>query len=119
MIAAIVTSEHGMLTCCEQRCKCQCATLTHMTSSVGIRALQQNASGVVRRAAAGEVVEITDRGRLVARLVPPPADKLAGLVEAGLARAARTRLVDLPAPLPAGAGPALTQVLAEQRADER
>ena len=41
-----------------------------MTESVGIRALQQHASAVVARVARGETVEVTDRGRPVARLVP-------------------------------------------------
>jgi prevent-host-death family protein len=90
-----------------------------MTDRVGIRALQQHASEVVARAARGEVVEVTDRGRPVARLVPLGAGQLAGLVAAGLARPARRRLVDLPAPLPAGTGPSLGQLLADERADER
>ena len=48
-----------------------CATLPHMPRNhVGVRALQQNASEVVKRAAAGEIIDITDRGRLVARMVP-------------------------------------------------
>jgi prevent-host-death family protein len=37
---------------------------------VGIRELRINAGAVVRRAQAGQPVEITDRGRPVARLVP-------------------------------------------------
>jgi len=39
-------------------------------SRVGIRELQRNASAVIRRVARGDRVEITDRGRAVARLVP-------------------------------------------------
>lgn len=37
---------------------------------VGLRELRQHASRYVDRAAAGESIEITVRGRLVARLVP-------------------------------------------------
>ena len=37
---------------------------------VGIRELKAQASAVVRRAAAGQVITITDRGRPVARIVP-------------------------------------------------
>lgn len=37
---------------------------------IGIRELQQHASRWVRRAASGETLEITDRGRPVARLQP-------------------------------------------------
>jgi len=81
--------------------------------------LQQHASEVVRRAAAGEVVEITDRGRPVARLVPLASGQLANLITAGLARPSRAAMRDLPRPLPASAGPTLTQLLADQRADER
>ena len=41
---------------------------------IGIRELRQHASRWVRRAAAGESFEVTDRGRPVARLLPlaPP-----------------------------------------------
>jgi len=37
---------------------------------VGIRELKQHASSVSRRVANGESVEVTDRGRPVARIVP-------------------------------------------------
>jgi prevent-host-death family protein len=39
--------------------------------SVGIRELKGNLSKYVRRVEAGEVVYVTDRGRVVAELVPP------------------------------------------------
>ena len=90
-----------------------------MTESVGIRALQQNASAVVARAAGGEIVEVTDRGRPVAHLVPVPQGRLAALVDAGLARRARRSTVDLDPPLPAGEGKTLGDLLADARADER
>jgi prevent-host-death family protein len=102
-----------------QRNRSRRATLTHM-GSVGVRALQQHASEVVRRAAAGEVVEITDRGRPVARLVPTARTTLEGLVTAGLARPARSRLDEQPPPLPARRqGPSLSDLLAEARQVER
>ncbi len=86
---------------------------------VGIRALQQNASAVVARAAAGEIVEITDRGRPVARLVPLGDGELASLVASG-GRPARRRVRDLPPALPAVPGaPSLGELLHEARADER
>jgi len=37
---------------------------------IGIRELQRNASAVIRRVIRGARVEITERGRAVARLVP-------------------------------------------------
>jgi prevent-host-death family protein len=41
---------------------------------IGLRELRQHASRYVGRAAAGEVIEISVRGRLVARLVPSGED---------------------------------------------
>jgi prevent-host-death family protein len=92
-----------------------------MVDSVGLRALQQNASAVVARAAGGEIVEITDRGRPVARLVPLHRGGLASLVEAGLARPAGRRLADLPPALAAlpEATASLGDLLAQARNEER
>lgn len=90
-----------------------------MSEPVGIRALQQNASGAVQRAAAGEVIVITDRGRPVARLVPIAASPLQQLLDEGRARPARIHPWDLPEPLPAKGGPTLGELLAEVRQDER
>lgn len=45
--------------------------MSHM-ERIGIRELRQHASRWVRRAAAGETFEVTDRGRAVARLQPLP-----------------------------------------------
>lgn len=87
--------------------------------TVGIRELKQNASAVVARAAAGETVTVTDRGRPTAQLTPLPASPLDGLIESGAARPARTDLAALPEPLPARRGrPTLSDALAELR-DER
>jgi prevent-host-death family protein len=94
--------------------------LTHVTARVGIRALQQNASAVVSRAAGGEIVEITDRGRPVAQLVPITQGRLAALAAAGLARPARRKVSDLGPALPREPGtPSLGELLAEARAGER
>lgn len=38
---------------------------------IGVRELRQHASRYLRRVKAGETVEVTERGRLVALLVPP------------------------------------------------
>lgn len=40
---------------------------------IGVRELRQHASRYLERVKAGETVEVTDRGRLVALLVPPAA----------------------------------------------
>lgn len=62
---------------------------------IGVRELNQNTSQVLARVSGGETVEITDRGRPIARLVPINADAstLARLVATGRATA------------PAGTGP--------------
>lgn len=97
------------------------ATLPHMDrDQVGVRALQQNASEVVKRAASGEVIDITDRGRLVARIVPAHLQGMEALRNAGFVRDATRSLADLPPPLPTGPGErTLGEILAEQREDER
>ncbi|GGM24512.1 type II toxin-antitoxin system Phd/YefM family antitoxin [Micromonospora yangpuensis] len=54
---------------------------------IGVRELNQNTSQVLARVSGGETVEITDRGRPIARLVPVGDDRsvLAKLVAAGRA----------------------------------
>ena len=46
--------------------------MSHM-ERIGVRELRQNASKYLKRAEAGESIEVTDRGRPVARLVPATA----------------------------------------------
>lgn len=70
--------------------------LTHM-ESVPIRELQQHASAVIRRVREGESVGVTDRGTLVAVMVPPTSVGGAGaLVASGRVRPATRTLKDLP-----------------------
>lgn len=84
--------------------------------SVGIRELQQNAGAVIARAAAGETIIVTDRGRPVARLVPERLAGLAALRAAGHVRPATRSLQDLPGPLPADPDrPTLGEILADLR----
>jgi prevent-host-death family protein len=87
---------------------------------VGVRELRQNASAVLRRVAAGEVVEVTDRGRAVARIVPlHEASRLEQLVAEGRASGATADLLGVK-PIPRTAGkPSLSTILAAMRADER
>ena len=68
---------------------------------IGIRELRQHASRWVRRAAAGESFEVTDRGRPVARLVPPATlEGIERLRAEGRITAAKGDLLDLGPPLP-------------------
>ncbi len=70
-------------------------------ASVGVRELRQRASALLRRVAAGETIEITDRGRPVAFLGPlPEAGPLERLRAAGEVILPVDDLADLPAPLP-------------------
>ena len=85
-------------------------------TEVGVRALKQNASAVVARAASGESVTITDRGRPVAQLIPLGASQLERLVAAGRARPARRALINCPAPAP---GPSVSAAVAAGRDEQR
>lgn len=51
--------------------------------SIGVRELRQHASRYLERVARGESVEVTDRGRPVARLVPITADPWADRIASG------------------------------------
>jgi prevent-host-death family protein len=69
-------------------------------ASVGVRELRQRASEMLRRVEQGETIEVTDRGRLVAILAPPPdgspLDRMRAL---GEVEPASAKLDDLPDPL--------------------
>jgi prevent-host-death family protein len=71
---------------------------------IGIRELRQNASAYLRRAAAGETIEVADRGRPVARLSPIAGDGWSQLVAEGRLRPAAGDVRDLPEPVPLPAG---------------
>jgi len=84
---------------------------------IGVRELRQNASRYLARVKAGETVEVTERGVLIARLVPPQRSDTARdrLVAAGkLIPASGTRR--LPPPM-AVEGPSTGEVLEEFRED--
>ena len=50
---------------------------------IGVRELRQNASRYLDRVAAGEVIEVTQRGRLVARIVPAGGDEWEAMISSG------------------------------------
>jgi prevent-host-death family protein len=87
---------------------------------VGIRELKQNASAVIRRVAEGESVEVTDRGRLVARIVPArsgsPYDRMVAEGDIIVGNGRWAEVEPLP-PLPEGQ--TLSDALRDLRADER
>lgn len=70
---------------------------------VGVRELRRQASAILRRVAAGETVEVTDRGRPVAVLLQTMPSGLARLEREGLLRRAGADLAELrPVKRPAG-----------------
>lgn len=91
--------------------------------SIGIRELRQHASRYVAMAKSGKRVPVTERGKLVAYLVPAeePTSILDRLEAAGqLRRGTGTGLADLLPPLPATPGSkSLSETLREMRDEER
>lgn len=84
---------------------------------VGVRELRRQASAILRRVAAGESVEVTDRGRPVAFLLRSMPSGLARLEREGLLRRAEGDLLELPpVHLPSDAV-APSRLVAEGRAD--
>jgi prevent-host-death family protein len=90
--------------------------MSHM-ERVGVRELRRSASAILRRVAAGETVEVTDRGRPVAVLLRTMPSGLARLEREGLLRRADADLLDLaPVHLPPDAI-APSQLVSESRTD--
>ncbi len=89
--------------------------------SIGIRELRQQASTYLRDVERGETVEVTDRGRPVARLVPVGrSDPRAELITSGRLARGEGDLLKLGAPLPPARGrPLPGVVLARMREHER
>ena len=71
--------------------------------SVGLKLLKNRLGKYIRLAASGETVLVTDRGRVVAEIVPPRAGRSPVLAEAFLAEAVRAGWLTPPAV--AGGGP--------------
>jgi prevent-host-death family protein len=89
--------------------------------AIGIRELRQQASRYMRDVQRGETIEVTDRGRPVARLVPVPLDGgLEELAMSGRLMPARGDALELGSPLAPAADEALpSDALAALRSDER
>ncbi len=88
---------------------------------VGVRELRQNLSVYLRRVQSGEILEVTERGKPVARL-QPLIENMSALdrrIAEGKARPATKDFSDLPPPLPARPGEkTLTEILLEMREEE-
>ena len=85
---------------------------------IGVRELRQHASRYLALVQRGEVVEVTDRGRLVARLVPVESDTWTAMVAAGEVILADDE-ADLLELKPVAGGPNAFDELMQLREDER
>jgi prevent-host-death family protein len=85
---------------------------------IGVRELRQHASRYLDRVAHGESLEVTDRGRPVARLVPITADAWADMIASGRVTPAEDG-ADVVDEASGKYDVDASVVLAEMRADER
>ncbi len=85
---------------------------------IGLRELRQNASRYIARVAQGETVEVTQRGRLVARIVPAGESTWDDLILRGEVIPAASS-VDLLGEDPVDYGFDVSAELQRLRADER
>jgi prevent-host-death family protein len=72
-----------------------CYDVYTMSNTVGIRELRQQTSRVLKRVVAGEVVEVTEHGHPIARIVPLRPGVLDQLTAEGRATEASADLLDL------------------------
>lgn len=72
-------------------------------SEVRVRELNQDTAGVLARVKRGEEIDITERGTVIARLVPAQAHPVADLISSGKLRPATSR-----GPIPRPTGPVRT-----------
>jgi prevent-host-death family protein len=96
--------------------------MTAGAHAVGLRDLRHHTSEVLARVRHGETIDITEHGRLIARIVPvgnrEPTPVLARLVEEG--RAAVARRPGYRPPMRPGDGTdRLSETLAELRGEDR
>jgi prevent-host-death family protein len=98
--------------------------IQHPARRIGIRELRQHASVYVDLAEKGYTVDITNRGRLVARIVPAkePGSPLERLIAAGVILPAEEpgNLLDIePAPPVPPGQPTASEILRQMREEER
>lgn len=85
---------------------------------IGVRELRQHASRYLARVARGETMEVTDRGRPVARLVPVTNDSWADKIATGKVTPAEDD-TDVADEMPGDYDVDASAVLTSMRADER
>jgi prevent-host-death family protein len=88
-------------------------------NQIPIRDLNQDTAGVLARVERGETVEITNRGRPIARLIPVTTDVMADLVASGVV-VPPTITGPIPMPtVPAEPGPEAGALVSALRDEER
>ena len=85
---------------------------------IGVRELRQHASRYLARVVGGETIEVTDRGRPVALLVPVTADSWSDMIAARKVVLAADE-ADIADEAPADYGIDASSALAAMRAEER
>jgi prevent-host-death family protein len=85
---------------------------------IGVRDLRQHASRYLARVAGGETLEVTDRGRAVAHLVPIRTNEWDDLVTSGRVSPAQDA-ADVAVEAPGDYGVAASEAMATMRAEER
>jgi prevent-host-death family protein len=85
---------------------------------IGVRELRQHASRYLDRVAHGETLEVTDRGRPVARLVPVTSDAWADMIASGRVTPGEDG-TDVGDEMPGNYDVDASAVLTEMRAEER
>lgn len=86
---------------------------------IGVRELRQNASEYLRRVEAGETIEVTQRGRPVARLVPLQRARKEQLIADGRLRPGRGDLLKRKPVAPQAGVPLPSEILERMREHER
>src|SRR5665213_1083576 len=86
-----------------------------LMKTVGVRDLKNKLSEYLRRVRLGESVLVTDRGEVVAELLPPGQGQGDPSVPAGLQSLVKRGLLTLGAPAVAGLYPALPRKQGERR----
>ena len=90
---------------------------THNT--VGVRALKQNASAVLRTVSQGESVTVTDRGQPMAEIIPLIKSPAERLLARGLIRQGKLSWSNIHIPPAPTSGSTASEILAHMRDEER
>jgi antitoxin (DNA-binding transcriptional repressor) of toxin-antitoxin stability system len=86
-----------------------------MATRITHREMRNQSGDILRRAAAGEIFEVTNNGVVAAQIGPPQRDLIDELIASGQARAATRSIRDLPRPGPNASGLTAKEILDDIR----